>query len=249
MLWRSSLVVCVVSASLIDTGCSIYDHNILENAKQRARDHMSESDRNAAREVNLSEFLDPSVARVDDAGTGVTPDDSNAETTLNAHDAGSTQGTSDARAADDDDSGALSERADADIPDLMPEASPACRGRIGYVSQSGRCYFVFATPLSWHQSRDECRNLGAQLATITSEREQKFVASFQTVSETWIGLSKFGASSFSWLSNEELSFTNWEPEAPRPSQESAVVIVPGTSLWSDRAPHELHPSLCEIEKG
>jgi hypothetical protein len=252
MLWRSSLVVCVVSASLLDTGCSIYDHKILENAKQRALDHTSEGGRRAARGADLAEFLDPMIARVAAAGTpaAALPDAAHAAAALTERDAGSMQRTHRVDTLADDDAGVLRELADAgaDIPPLVPEASSACRGRIGYLSQSGHCYFVHSTALSWHQSRDECRNLGAHLATITSEREQSFVARFQLETEIWIGLSKFGAPGFSWITNEELSFTRWEPDAPGPSQESAALIVPGTGSWSDRAPHELHPGLCEIER-
>lgn len=132
-------------------------------------------------------------------------------------------------------------------PPAVAEASPACRGRIGYVAPSGRCYFVFATPLNWHQSRDECQSIGGHFATITDEHEHQFVASIPIDTETWIGLSNFGATSFSWLTNEELTFTSWEPGAPRSRQEAAAVILPSNGLWSDRPPSEQHSALCELK--
>ena len=251
MLWRGGLAGCVVSASLFDTSCSVYDHSILESANRRDRDHIAEAGRRAPRAATLSELLAPTIARAAAASTGtpIPPDASRApQSTSHAPDAGSPQTSSGLGDLADDDAGAAIEvpvtPEASDTPPML-EASPACRGRIGYVSQTGRCYFVLGTELSWHQSRDECRNLGAQLATLTSESEQKFVASCQLQGEPWIGLSKFGATNFSWISNEPLSFTCWEPGAPRSSQESAVVIVSGSGLWSDRAPQELHPALCE----
>jgi hypothetical protein len=259
MFWRSSIsVVCVVSACLFDSGCSIYDHNILENAKRSAQAHSEEAARRAQPAAELSEFLEPTIMRIATAGTGIVAAPNAAHSSampavMKQLDAGAAQGSRRLGQLADDDAGVSiavpsPPTADAgnDVPPAVAEASPACRGRIGYVAPSGHCYFVFATPLNWHQSRDECQNLGGHLATITVEREHQFVASIPIDVETWIGLSNFGATSFSWTSNEELTFTSWEPGAPRSRQEAAAVILPDTGLWSDRPPPERHPALCEL---
>jgi hypothetical protein len=130
----------------------------------------------------------------------------------------------------------------------VASASPACRGRTGYVSPSdGRCYFTVTERMTWHTARDECMRIGAHLATLTNDREQAFVASFEATSEAWLGLSRFGALRFSWITNEELAFMHWEEGAPRERQESGAVILPDTGLWSDRPPMDRYAALCETE--
>jgi len=257
MFWRSSIVVCVVSACLFDFGCSIYDRNILENAKRSARGH-NDSVQPAG---EPSEFLEPTMMRIATAGTGMvaTPHASQSPalpSMMEQLDAGAAQGSRRLGQLADDDAGvsiAVPSPPTADagndaLPPAVAKASPACRGRIGYVAPSGRCYFVFATPLNWHQSRDECQNLGGHLATITVEREHELVASIPIDTETWIGLSNFGATSFSWITAEEMTFTSWESGAPHFRQEAAAVILPDTGLWSDRPPPEQHPALCELKE-
>ena len=257
MFWRSSMVVCVVSACLFDSGCSIYDESILKNATRSARGHSDEPGRHGQRSADLSEFLEPTIMRIAAAGTGmVTTQSAIMEPLL---DAGAAQGSRRLAQLANDDAGVsfaapaqpattLTADAGSDVMLAIAEASPACRGRIGYVAASGHCYFYFATPLSWHQSRDECQNLGGHLATITVEREHQFVASIPLDTETWIGLSNFGATTFSWTTHEELTFTSWGPSAPQTRQEAAAVLLPDTGLWSDRSPSEQHPALCELEK-
>jgi hypothetical protein len=254
MFWRCSIVVCVVSACLCESGCSIYDRNILENAKRSARGHSEPA-------ADLSDLLEPNIMRIATAGTGMaaTPNASHSSAMpamMEQLDAGTAQGSRRLGQLADDDAGvsiAVHSPPTADagssvMPPAIAEASSACRGRIGYVAPSGRCYFVLATPLTWHQSRDECQNVGGHLATITVEHEHQFVASIPIQTETWIGLSNFGASNFSWVTNEELTFTSWEPGAPRARQEAAAVILPGMGLWSDRPPSEQHPALCELKE-
>jgi hypothetical protein len=116
------------------------------------------------------------------------------------------------------------------------------------VSPVGHCYILLAPTVTWHQARDGCLEIRGHLATLTTDVELEFVASFESSSDTWIGLSRFGAINFSWITNEPFSFTNWELDAPQRRPESAVVIAPNTGLWSDRAPRELHPTLCEIQE-
>jgi hypothetical protein len=132
-------------------------------------------------------------------------------------------------------------------PPPMPMASPACHGQIGYVSADGRCYFTLTEPVTWHKARDECQEAGAHLATLTSDGELEFVVSFAAEEYAWLGLSRFGATKFSWITGEVFGFANWEPDAPRQAPESAAVIAPDTGLWSDRHPMEMHFALCETE--
>ncbi|HKU38391.1 MAG TPA: C-type lectin domain-containing protein, partial [Polyangiales bacterium] len=114
-------------------------------------------------------------------------------------------------------------------------------------SQNGHCYFPLASSASWNVSRDNCSNKAAHLVTITSASEQSFVGALVGSSTRWIGLSRIGAPSFSWLGGEALSYTNWESGQPDASGESAALIRTGTLGWFDAALSEGHPSLCERE--
>jgi hypothetical protein len=106
---------------------------------------------------------------------------------------------------------------------------------------------MFSQPVSWYVARDQCQNLRAHLATITSEDERAFVASIEANAPAWLGLSRFGAVSFSWITGELFAFTSWQADSPHPLPESGVLTFPGSGAWADRPPTELHPALCEAE--
>jgi Lectin C-type domain len=132
-------------------------------------------------------------------------------------------------------------------PPPVAMQSPQCRGQLGYVSAAGHCYFTFAQPVTWYVARDQCQQLGAHLATITSDAEQAFVASIGANTPAWLGLSRFGAPSFNWITGEVFAYTNWQADSPHPLPESGVLTLPGSGMWTDRPPTELHPALCEAE--
>lgn len=141
-----------------------------------------------------------------------------------------------------------SQDAEVALPTPPLQESPVCGGRLGYVSPvNGHCYFTFEEPVTWHVSRDSCSQARSHLAAITSEQEQAFVASIPLSEPAWIGLSRFGAPNFSWITSETFSFSCWEPGAPRPAPESAAVITPEMGLWADAHPTQLHLPLCEAE--
>ena len=135
------------------------------------------------------------------------------------------------------------------MPRPVAKASSACSDKVGYVSEAdGRCYFVLDAPVSWNVGRDHCLELDAHLASITSDSEADFVASFRLEKDVWIGLSRFGAASFSWITNEMLGFTNWKKGAPHAMQESGALVSASNGLWTNRNVSELHPALCETER-
>lgn len=130
----------------------------------------------------------------------------------------------------------------------VAQPSPACRGQLGYVSEvDGHCYYRFAEPVSWYVARDECGHAHGHLAALTTAAERDFVASIDADEPMWIGLSRFGAVNFTWITGELFSFASWQQGSPHMLPESAVLSAPATGLWFDREPSELHPGLCEIE--
>jgi Lectin C-type domain len=107
------------------------------------------------------------------------------------------------------------------------------------------CYFPLSALGSWNLSRDACSQRSASLVTITSAQEQAFAATLLGATPSWIGLSKFGAAQFSWIDGEALSYTNWEPGAPKVSGEVAAALRNGTQQWFDDAVTASHAALCE----
>jgi hypothetical protein len=112
--------------------------------------------------------------------------------------------------------------------------------------ENGHCYFPSKDSLSWYVSRDNCKNVGANLATITSATEQFFINSFvDTTTSRWIGLCNFGADHFSWISGEPVSYQNWETTEPTPSAGSGVIVQSATFKWLDKPVDDLYPAVCE----
>ena len=139
-----------------------------------------------------------------------------------------------------------SREVDAGSPRPVASVSAACRGELGY-EMAGRCYFMLDAPVSWNVGRDRCYEHDAHLASVTSKLESDFIASFELEHDVWIGFSRFGAATFSWLTSESASFSNWQSGAPRAMQESGALIKARTGLWTNRVVSELHPALCETE--
>lgn len=112
--------------------------------------------------------------------------------------------------------------------------------------QNGHCYFPSNDSLSWYVSRDTCKNVGANLVTVTSAAEQFFIDSFiDTTTSRWIGLCNFGAAHFSWVSGETVSYENWETIEPTPTAGSGVIVQNATFKWLDKPVDALYPAICE----
>ena len=80
-------------------------------------------------------------------------------------------------------------------------------------------YKVIHQKLSWSQAKTYCENQGGHLATVTSEKEQKFLAkiiSYYNHSDFyWLGASdarKEGT--WEWVTGEAFSYNNWSSTSP-----------------------------------
>ena len=81
--------------------------------------------------------------------------------------------------------------------------------------------------------------------TITSAAEQSFVASLLDSGTHWIGLPRFGAPEYGWITGEELSYENWRSGEPDVSEDAGAVIDGDTLRWSDEEVSAEHRALCE----
>jgi Lectin C-type domain len=128
-------------------------------------------------------------------------------------------------------------------PPVDSARCPETTGRLW--NTNGHCYFPLNVVYSWHVSRDECRELDAELASITSAEEQAFVAALVSDQPRWIGLARFGTPAFSWINGEGVVYENWEMGEPSLMGDAAALMRERTSQWFAEPVGAMHLALCE----
>jgi hypothetical protein len=77
---------------------------------------------------------------------------------------------------------------------------------------TGHMYQLYNTPLTWHESKTACEQVGAHLATITSKLENDFVYNNVAVKNAniWLGGTDEGTEgTWRWITGETWSYTDW----------------------------------------
>ncbi|XP_052400261.1 CD209 antigen-like protein A [Carassius gibelio] len=109
-----------------------------------------------------------------------------------------------------------------------------------YDSLNKTCTFSFfmSTELSWSESKQYCRDRGADLAIINTELKQRFISSL--VKEiVWIGLSDIQQEGImKWVDNSTLNQGFWESNEPNDAggNEDCIELNPSKPLlnnWND----------------
>ncbi|XP_069802315.1 hepatic lectin-like isoform X2 [Dendropsophus ebraccatus] len=91
---------------------------------------------------------------------------------------------------------------------------------VGWKQFDDSCYSLTSAKTSWPKARSSCLSKGADLAVITSEREQIFLVSFSAASThkwCWIGLHDMDEEgSFVWVDGTdfETSYKHWKKGEP-----------------------------------
>ncbi|MBI2392131.1 MAG: C-type lectin domain-containing protein [Deltaproteobacteria bacterium] len=129
------------------------------------------------------------------------------------------------------------------VPDLGVDTGVPCT-EPNSKTYLGHCYFPIG-PRAWNNARDACVAAGAHLATVTSSGEMAVVGTVGT-GERWIGLARFGgASTFTWLTGEPVSFTYWNAGEPNGSGACARMLAGGR--WADYSCSTSFTAICERE--
>ncbi|KAK3507547.1 hypothetical protein QTP70_028449 [Hemibagrus guttatus] len=103
---------------------------------------------------------------------------------------------------------------------------------------------------SWEESRNDCREKGADLLIINSKEEQEFIVKQLGNFEAWIGLSdEVKEREWKWVDGTTLNtnFSYWADGEPNNSGEEdcAVIYASTKSVWNDRKCSDKLPWICE----
>ncbi|XP_059422833.1 hepatic lectin-like [Carassius carassius] len=111
------------------------------------------------------------------------------------------------------------------------------------------CYFVSNELKSWSDSRQYCRDHGADLVIINTEEKQRLISSL--VSErVWIGLSDIeNEGNMIWVDNSTMNQTFWFEEEPNNAggNEDCIELIPSETIlnWNDLPCSENRKGICE----
>uniref|UniRef100_A0A670J2B1 C-type mannose receptor 2 n=1 Tax=Podarcis muralis TaxID=64176 RepID=A0A670J2B1_PODMU len=136
-------------------------------------------------------------------------------------------------------------------PALSPSPAtspPASNSTLSYFNST---YRILQKPLRWQEAMLLCESLNTSLASMTEPYTQAFltqaVSSLQT--PLWIGLSKEeGRRSYTWFTEESLSYTNWQAGEPQQLVGCAYMDVDGT--WRTAGcDTKLQGAICKMSTG
>ncbi|XP_069013849.1 macrophage mannose receptor 1-like [Embiotoca jacksoni] len=81
---------------------------------------------------------------------------------------------------------------------------------------NSKCYRIINSPKeTWEGARQQCRNMGGNLASILSPAEQAFLTSKmakEPVTDLWIGFTNKGSNSYYWTEGRPVRYRNWGTE-------------------------------------
>ncbi|XP_069566819.1 macrophage mannose receptor 1-like, partial [Brachyistius frenatus] len=116
------------------------------------------------------------------------------------------------------------------------------------------CYNPFRQKKTWHDARDTCRSLGAELVSIRSMTEQSWLESYLYMvdSDIWTGLNDLVVTGmFAWTDEFLVTFTYWAPGEPNNHDgftEDCVKMLHQTGRWNDVSCTELNSYICKTPK-
>nr|XP_048316812.1 macrophage mannose receptor 1 [Myodes glareolus] len=145
-------------------------------------------------------------------------------------------------------------------PTTTPE--PKCPEDWGTTSKTSMCFKLYAKgkheKKTWFESRDFCRAMGGELASIKNKEEQQVIWRLIMTSGSyhelfWVGLT-YGSPSegFTWSDGSPVSYENWAYGEPNNYQNveycGELKGDPGMS-WNDINCEHLSNWICQIQKG
>ncbi|POI25468.1 hypothetical protein CIB84_010783 [Bambusicola thoracicus] len=119
----------------------------------------------------------------------------------------------------------------------------------GWQQFAKTCYYFSTEGKSWIEARAACSMLGAQLAIINSELENKFLANhIMEVRAFWLGLSDMQREGdWEWLDGQSLSISFWRKGEPNNVGQHGedCATISSSGLWNDAVCTSPEAWICE----
>ncbi|XP_064329672.1 C-type mannose receptor 2 [Phalacrocorax carbo] len=136
-------------------------------------------------------------------------------------------------------------------PSLSPARTPYPPSPTGTLFYHNSTYRILQKPLRWHEALLLCETLNATLVTIPDPYSQAFLT--QAVSSLraplWIGLANNeGGRSYSWLTEENLFYANWQDGEPQQVAGCSYMDVDG-SWRTAGCDTKLQGGICQLRAG
>ncbi|XP_030643624.1 C-type lectin domain family 4 member E-like [Chanos chanos] len=110
-------------------------------------------------------------------------------------------------------------------------------------------YYLSATEKTWSESRQDCREKGADLVIINTKEEQEFLTSLKA--NVWIGLTdSVTEGNWNWVDGKPLTTEYWMAGEPNNVKEEDCVEILGPPKndeknWNDRSCDYKRKYVCE----
>ncbi|KAL7841220.1 hypothetical protein SRHO_G00249110 [Serrasalmus rhombeus] len=100
--------------------------------------------------------------------------------------------------------------------------------KAGWMYFSSSIYYMSTEKKCWSESRQDCKNKGADLVIINSREEQEFVEMIRKGQEAWIGLSDMNKENgWKWVDGSTLNTRFWCSREPNNYQENEDCVITG----------------------
>ncbi|KAL7855879.1 hypothetical protein AOLI_G00194830 [Acnodon oligacanthus] len=110
-------------------------------------------------------------------------------------------------------------------------------------------YYISTETKTWNESREDCRERGADLLIINSREEQDFIEMLRRGQKAWIGLTDSETEGvWKWVDGSALTTDFWRPGEPDGRNEHCVIIGQGSdpvNIWADYPCSNLFVWICE----
>ncbi|KAI4896038.1 hypothetical protein NFI96_032605, partial [Prochilodus magdalenae] len=138
----------------------------------------------------------------------------------------------------------------------VPETG-VTRSLEGPTTSGQKCFSVYNITTerrSWNESRQYCKDLGADLAIINSREEQEFLSNLFVSTEAWIGLTDIDTEGvWKWVDGSALTTQFWWPGEPNDINNEDCAVTNfrfaeprSVPAWADIPCTEPKVGICEI---
>ncbi|XP_017571179.1 CD209 antigen-like protein C isoform X2 [Pygocentrus nattereri] len=128
--------------------------------------------------------------------------------------------------------------------------------KLGWIYFSSSLYYISTEKKSWSESRQDCREKGADLLIINSRKQQEFISEAFGSSEAWIGLRDVDTEGvWKWMDKSTLTTKFWWTGEPNDygNEDCAITgykraVSEHLSTWADYSCDHLVVGICEKKK-